>query len=195
MASNAVGLPPELLQCVAVQLHQLHPPSVWSLALANKTCHTLAVPCLFQNICLRVRGWPHVSDDVARLNMALSQNAAHRHVLSLSIKGIFALPLMPRSDDNVWVFVAKLIEALPHLADVSFGCPSPVPGCILEALHGKDPLPRLSVQTFRFRTPRRNPISPDEIALATSPCLHSIAVKYLAWGAHALTITRTPSCA
>ena len=191
MASNVVGLPPELLQCVAVQLHQLHPPSVWSLALANKTCHALAVPCLFQNLCLRLRGWPHLSDDVARLREALSRNSAYRHVLSLSIQGKFALPSLPvRHGENVWMLVAELVVALPHLADVTFSCPSPFPACILEALHGKDPLPRLSLQTFKFRTPRRDAVSPDEMALATSPCLHSITVQYLVWGSRLVDYNR-----
>ncbi len=83
--------------------------------------------------------------------------------------------------DEAWLPFADFLSQLPGLKDLVYACPHQVPACLLAALHQHHPRSRLHVRTFSLRSlyqerDRLHDIDPDELALATSPCLYSIQV-------------------
>ncbi|KAL6837233.1 hypothetical protein V8C40DRAFT_6891 [Trichoderma camerunense] len=84
---------------------------------------------------------------------------------------------------ETWVGIAKFISRLSCLSDLVYNCISQVPMCLLLALRDNCPDARLHVHTFNLRSlyqPRNeyHDISPEEYALATSPNLYGIYMKY-----------------
>ncbi len=83
---------------------------------------------------------------------------------------------------EAWLPFAKFLGQLPGLKDLVYACTHQVPLCILVALHQYHPQGRLHVQTFSLRSlyqerDQLHDIDPDELALATSPCLYSIRAR------------------
>lgn len=90
--------------------------------------------------------------------------------------------------DGAWKPLAALIQQLPALADLIWECMVQFPPCILDILHQglllrrHLPVCRLHITSFRFRSLNSPEIDPHEIALARSPCLHSISVRHVSPG-------------
>ncbi|CAJ2502279.1 Uu.00g096730.m01.CDS01 [Anthostomella pinea] len=88
--------------------------------------------------------------------------------------------LMPRLDPEAWDSPAIFIANLPGLKDLVWNVwahPNQMPSCILAAVHALGC--RLHMHTFSIRNLRQDPENhdephPDDLALATSPSLHSI---------------------
>ncbi|KAK4071667.1 uncharacterized protein Triagg1_5905 [Trichoderma aggressivum f. europaeum] len=84
---------------------------------------------------------------------------------------------------HTWVGIARFISRLSDLSNLVYDCISQVPMCLLSALRDNCPDARLHVYTFSLRSlyqPRNgyHDISPEEYALATSPNLYGIYMKY-----------------
>lgn len=84
---------------------------------------------------------------------------------------------------QTWAGIARFISRLSYLSDLVYDCISQVPMCLLSALHDNCPDAKLHVYTFSLRSlyqPRNeyHDISPEEYALATSPNLYGIYMKY-----------------
>lgn len=88
--------------------------------------------------------------------------------------------------NRLWRPLADIIGQLPRLTDLFFDIYGEVPTCLLGALHSRTGLPlvRLHVShlnlgsLYQPRIDRSQPIHPDELMLATSPCLYSIGVTF-----------------
>ncbi|KAH6892536.1 hypothetical protein B0T10DRAFT_594311 [Thelonectria olida] len=98
------------------------------------------------------------------------------------------LPELPSTEeerkrhDEAWLPVAQLCRALPGLRDILYTSLSQMPRCLLSALHDAHPTSRLHMQAFNLRSLGPHPddqpqaVDPDELALATSPCLFSLTM-------------------
>ncbi|OPB44628.1 protein kinase subdomain-containing protein [Trichoderma guizhouense] len=87
---------------------------------------------------------------------------------------------------ETWVGIAKFISRLSCLSDLVYDCMTQVPSCLLSALRDNCPDARLHVYTFSLRSlyqPRNesHDISPEEYALATSPNLYGLYMKYCSY--------------
>ncbi|KAL6794176.1 hypothetical protein J3E68DRAFT_406092 [Trichoderma sp. SZMC 28012] len=87
---------------------------------------------------------------------------------------------------ETWVGIAKFISRLSCLSDLVYDCTSQVPLCLLSVLRDNCPDARLHVHTFNLRSlyqPRNkyHDISPEEYALATSPNLYGVYMKYCSY--------------
>lgn len=96
----------------------------------------------------------------------------------------FLLPLPSTAwpDESAWKPLVDLIGDLPALQDVVFACGDQFPRLLLTELHEHHPHCRLHMHRFKLRSlilPElaEQQMHPDDIALATSPCLHSIVVQ------------------
>lgn len=84
------------------------------------------------------------------------------------------------SHDDRWELLIELIRCMPDLEDLFFHWNESFPKCLLDSLHEHRPRCRLHLSSFEFRKLIRSPdgeslmIHEDELAVATSPCLHSI---------------------
>lgn len=92
-------------------------------------------------------------------------------------------PQYKQTHNESWQPLAEFIGQLPGLKDMMFTCDHPMPSCLLKALHQHHPRSRLHVYDFDLRSLYQDPdnlhdIDPDEFALITSPCLHTIEVNY-----------------
>jgi len=80
--------------------------------------------------------------------------------------------------DDAWNHLASMIEQLPALSDLIYNCSNQFAPCILQALHQYLPQCKLHIKPFGFRILDATNMDAHEFALATSPCLHSVSVKY-----------------
>ena len=85
---------------------------------------------------------------------------------------------------EAWLPFAQFLGQLPGLKDLVYACTHQLPVCVLTALHQYHPHSRLHVHTFSLRSlyqerDQLHDIDPDELALATSPCLYSIRARCL----------------
>ncbi|KAK4105066.1 hypothetical protein N658DRAFT_399760, partial [Parathielavia hyrcaniae] len=80
--------------------------------------------------------------------------------------------------DTAWQPLACLVQQLQFLSDFLYAGPGSFPPCLLEALLQYQPRCQLHVFNFRLRSLHLPETDPDELALATAPCLHSIWVWY-----------------
>ena len=64
------------------------------------------------------------------------------------------------------------------MRDFVFACLNQLPPCLLETLHKHFASPRLHIRDFALRSLADVEIDPHEVALAKSPLLHSIWVRY-----------------
>ncbi|KAL2134797.1 hypothetical protein VTI74DRAFT_10781 [Chaetomium olivicolor] len=84
--------------------------------------------------------------------------------------------------DTEWAPLAELIRHLPGLTDLIYECPTQFPPCLLRILHDKTSsrIIRLHLRTFKLRmlggdaVAGTGAIDAHELALITSPCLHSV---------------------
>jgi hypothetical protein len=85
-------------------------------------------------------------------------------------------------DESAWKPLADLMKDFPALRDVIFTSRDQFPRLLLSELHEHHPHCRLHMHRFKLRSmilPERaeQKVHPDDIALATSPCLYSIVVQ------------------
>ena len=81
-------------------------------------------------------------------------------------------------EDEAWTPLVDLIRQLPALSDLFYACPGQFSPCLLQALHQHRPNCRLHISRFSFRSLNRPDLDAHELALATSPCLYSVLVRY-----------------
>lgn len=84
-------------------------------------------------------------------------------------------------EQNVaWAAVANLIKMLPNLTRLVYNCHNQFPPSLLNAMHSHRPKCRLYHHTFRFRSlsPKFDRVDPHELAVARSPCLYSVKLRY-----------------
>ncbi|OAA35362.1 protein kinase subdomain-containing protein [Beauveria brongniartii RCEF 3172] len=83
-------------------------------------------------------------------------------------------------DEQPWQALVELCKELPQLEDVVFASTDQFPRALLSELHENHPQSRLHMRYFGLRSlihpelEQRPAIHPDDIALATSPCLYSV---------------------
>lgn len=78
-------------------------------------------------------------------------------------------------EDAAWAPLAGLIKNIPHVTKLLYDCYNQFPPCLLQAIHQHHPTCELHLLKFGLRSPE----TPDqhELALVTSPCLHSITLR------------------
>lgn len=86
-----------------------------------------------------------------------------------------------QDEDMAWVPVVDLVKTLRHLAELVYDCRNQFPPSLLDALHKNHPQCKLFHHQFRLRSLRWEAPDPHEMAIATSPCLHSVEVNYVSW--------------
>ncbi|KFA81760.1 hypothetical protein S40288_11650 [Stachybotrys chartarum IBT 40288] len=84
-----------------------------------------------------------------------------------------------------WLPLANYLERLPSLASITWTHSDQVPSCIVEALKQR-PRIKLIIETFSLRGAyqqggRGQNMDPEECALITSPCLHTIVVPHFSY--------------
>ncbi len=87
-------------------------------------------------------------------------------------------PNIVYEEDEAWKPLANLVRQLPALSDLIYACPSQFSPCLLQALHQHRPNCRLHIHTFSFRSLNQPDLDAHELALAKSPCLYSVQVRY-----------------
>lgn len=96
-----------------------------------------------------------------------------------------ALQFKARYKEN-WARAARFISRLSCLSDLIYECSAQVPMCVLSALRDHCPDARLHVYKFSLDSlyqPRDkyHDISPEEYALATSPNIYGLYLKYCSY--------------
>lgn len=84
------------------------------------------------------------------------------------------VPEKSSDGDRVWAPLVTLLQETLRLQDLVYDGETQFPPCLLETLHERLPRCRLHHRTFRLRTLLWGVPFPDEMQLATSPCLHSV---------------------
>lgn len=95
------------------------------------------------------------------------------------LKGVPTALSVQWPDEKPWQPLIEFCKELPRLEDMVFASDIPFPRCLLSQLHSDHPECRLHIHKFALRSLihselHTQPIHPDDIALATSPCLYSI---------------------
>lgn len=81
--------------------------------------------------------------------------------------------------DHAWKPVADLLRRFSALTSLRYESSHQLSPCILDALHQYHPHCRLHMRTFCARTLLQPEKDKHELAIASSPCLHSIWFKYM----------------
>ncbi|KAF2170888.1 hypothetical protein M409DRAFT_51134 [Zasmidium cellare ATCC 36951] len=194
---NLTELPSELVGHIC---QYLDTASLQNISLADKSCHSSAVPALFKAISIEPQHALHV-------RQLLHGKGYLKHVRTLEVKT--GLPSTIRYDqetfpdpeflyrfkadmqrswdvraqDSSWRPVADLLEMLPGVRDLIWTCPQQFPPCLLRSLHEHEPLSscRLHLRTFSlrsFETHLEEIADPHELMLVQSPNLYSIWFNY-----------------
>jgi hypothetical protein len=95
-------------------------------------------------------------------------------------------PLTPqhkKEQHETWLPFAQFLIQLPGLTDLVYSHRDQLPACVLAALHQHHPRSRLHIGAFSLRSlyqarDQLHDIDPDELAVATSPCLYSIFARH-----------------
>lgn len=89
-------------------------------------------------------------------------------------------PFVTPEQNAAWTPVVNLIKGLPNLTKLVYDCRNQFPPALLNVLHSHHPQCRLHHHTFRFRSLRSkfDRLDPHELAVATSPCLYSVKLRY-----------------
>jgi hypothetical protein len=87
------------------------------------------------------------------------------------------------TDDAQWQTLNELLQKLPALKEITWGCAEQIPRYTLKYLHTSLPQCRLHMRNFSLRSlvqPPQIPIQvdPHELEIVTSPCFYSIAMSY-----------------
>ncbi|KAM3508673.1 hypothetical protein MY10362_001037 [Beauveria mimosiformis] len=128
------------------------------------------------------RFWPGMVDRV---------DDEHPELLSGMDYPLCYYPVLPSPstqwpDEQPWQALVQLCKELPQLEDVVFASTDQFPRALLSELHENHPQSRLHMRYFGLRSlihpelEQSPAIHPDDIALATSPCLYSV-VAVTSW--------------
>ncbi|KAK3683002.1 hypothetical protein B0T22DRAFT_386932 [Podospora appendiculata] len=88
-----------------------------------------------------------------------------------------AHPAKACTKDETWKPLARLLHCLAAMTVLIYACPGQFPPCLLRIVQ-ETPQSRLHIYTFRLRSLSEVDIESHELALATSPNLHSIRARY-----------------
>ncbi|KAL8339107.1 hypothetical protein RB598_007424 [Gaeumannomyces tritici] len=86
--------------------------------------------------------------------------------------------MVSAEEDAAWRPLVGLVKSLPHLAKLSYDCSNQFPPSLLDAVHKHHPRCKLHILSFHLWSLTLEQPDPHEMALATSPCLHSIKCWY-----------------
>lgn len=150
--------------------------------------HVRTLEILGQMLVPDVPDTRHEYQDMSRAISELSASWPHSFPWISGDSIPFLLPELPSTEgarereDDSWLPLANLCRELPGLRDVHYGALSQMPRCLLSAIHQDHPTSRVFVHAFHLRSlvhPSGQPRAIDdvELALATSPCLHGIAMS------------------
>ncbi|KAM3513876.1 hypothetical protein MY11210_002504 [Beauveria gryllotalpidicola] len=125
------------------------------------------------------RAWSGPRDIVDRVD------DEHPELLSGMDNPLCYHPALPRPstrwpDEQPWKALVELCKELPQLEDVVFASSDQFPQSLLSELHENHPQSRLHMHYFGLRSlihselEQRPTMHPDDVALATSPCLYSV---------------------
>lgn len=96
-----------------------------------------------------------------------------------------------KQEKEAWNPLAHWVKDLQGLTDVVHQCSDQIAPRLLSAIHRHHPAGhiRLHMHVFSLRSlirPKadRSPIDPDDWAIATSPCLHTVVLRHLYWYHH-----------
>ncbi|CRJ82119.1 hypothetical protein BN1708_008999 [Verticillium longisporum] len=88
-------------------------------------------------------------------------------------------------NDHKWLPLAQLVEQMPALNDILYGCDNQIPPCLLDLIHRKLSGCKLRMSTFRLRSLYAPFLDDHEYRLVTSPNLYSIqCVQKVRLGSH-----------
>jgi len=92
-------------------------------------------------------------------------------------------PWLKKAQNKAWLPFAQFLAQIPGLKDLVYSQNHQLPRCIIDVLHQHHPHCRLHVRIFSLRSlyhdrEGQRAIDPDELALASSPCLYSINLTY-----------------
>jgi len=82
-------------------------------------------------------------------------------------------------NDHDWVSLADLLKRCSALSDLLFELRDQLPPCVLSTLHEYHPRCRLHMRSFNVRSLLTSEPDTHELAIASSPCLHSIWFSYM----------------
>lgn len=126
---------------------------------------------------LQRKRWPGQRDDDEYKEKPMLLSGMDNPLSADAVQGI---PSTQWPDEEPWKALAGLFQELPRLEDVVFASRDQFPRCLLSQLHSSHPWCRLHMHYFCLRSlicSRLEPpqvMHPDDLALATSPCLYSI---------------------
>ena len=173
-------IPPETLRIIIGYLIHEPTPSLSALACVSKYFYSAATPFLFYTIKFSMGGEDPsqgVAQQIQKYTRILQRDGGFAHVHRITIDG------SPNEDDKLndeFNLLADLIPKLPGLGDLEYSCPLQFPECLLDALHKTHPQCRLRINTFQLHSlyaPGTDAYD-YEYKLTTSPCLHSINIRY-----------------
>lgn len=81
--------------------------------------------------------------------------------------------------DHAWTSMSNLLQRCPALSDLVWEIRHQIPPCVLDAIHRYHSRSRLHMRAFCARSLLGYEIDKHELAIVTSPCLHSIWFTYM----------------
>jgi hypothetical protein len=209
-------LPGELISHIFNYVADSHYPTLQSLALTNRRCHSFAIQPLFNSFTLEVTSQSQLESFSKNISTNVLQNICfltvdgslpgepthekHARLVGVEIvpkraQGLFyntkyhqnwkALQSKGHSDhgtwrlrDREWEPLGTVISNIKLLKSFIWNCPLQLPSCLLTNIEKNHPRCHLIINTFHLRslfTDQPIVIDPQDLALATSPCLHSVA--------------------
>jgi hypothetical protein len=199
MFSSAIeNLPPEIFLQICELLRDDHRASIHSFSGTSHRVRSLAKSIIFQRVKLPIRNHDSVEETVQRLSDALGPISALDHIRTLRLcvpsdcfdpmtlhypSNWFRSDMAPAeviwTHDHAWTPVVDLLQRCPALSDLIHELEHQLPPCVLNALHQYRPHCRLHMRTFCAQSLMGSEPDKHELALASSPCLHSIWFSYM----------------
>jgi len=152
-SSTLEALPPESLEEICAMIDAAHRPSIYTIALVSKSYRRAARQFLFRSLYLDVKNTHQLCDNVNQLYDGLHASGSFGYVrdfwitgeLSHShpIDGIKGLGQAPQNDEKInetWDLVARLLERLTALENITYKGRAPFPPSLLAALHNSPSL-------------------------------------------------------
>lgn len=188
--------------CTLAQRH-IPTASIYSFSETCKRIRQVATIVIFRNVILPIRSLERVEEDVQNLCDTLGSVSALDHIHTLRLCDAWNSPennqkiergFFPRlgsnmasaedawTHDHAWIPVVDLLRRCSALTDLRYESSHQLSPCVLNALHQYRPRCRLHMRTFCARTLLQSEKDKHELAIASSPCLHSIWFKYMEAG-------------
>lgn len=82
----------------------------------------------------------------------------------------------PEEHGEAWRPLISLLEKFYHLTDLVYECEGRFAPGLIGAIQQYHPTCKIHLHRFRFKSLHDDTTDPDELALATSPCLHSLSI-------------------